>query len=110
LILIIDRFSDKSQLYTVSFGVDSDVLIGSWIWHKSFEISKKEFAELDQIITESVSLVQCVLNIKHPLLQRGHAEKNPPLYIRDLRDYFATRLKYRKFAVKLYEFGRRLYV
>lgn len=110
--LIIDRGIDKPAIYSFSFGMDFDVLIGSWdIYINS--IPKETMSDIDKIVTNSPDLVFCVTHIKHPLLLEGKFSLNDDYYgyssCKDLREYFALRLIHRRYDLKLYEFGKRFF-
>lgn len=116
--LIIDRFSNNSNIYSFEFGPDFDISIGFWRIERQDD---ETMAEIDKIITKSVELKFCVLYIKHPFLleqceQPGYSSSNlwkgitEITFRKKLRDYFALRLLHRRHPVELYEFGRRLFV
>jgi len=117
--LIIDRGSTDKDMYTVEFGPDFDVLIGTWsIWMKA--VDKKTMAEADRIFTNSPNKVFCVTHIKHPLLLESYNEGPVTLQTfwprvddkmlrQPLREYFALRLIHRRYPVDLYEIGKRLF-
>jgi len=118
--LIIDRFYEYKELYTVQFGMDYDVIIFKCDFPKSiFSIDTDDYAEvikgIDKIITNSPNLVFCVTHIKHPLLLKNFKKQNPHWgtsiedHKKKLRNFFAVRLKYRQHKVELIEFGRRLF-
>jgi len=114
MILIVDRGSTKKDIYTYEFGVQQDVMIGSWDIYMN-SIPKETMADLDMIITKSPDLVFCVTHIKHPLLVEGRSNDSTiatdflEVVRRNLREYFALRLIHRRYPVKLYEFGKRIF-
>ncbi len=115
MVLVIDRGIDKRGIYTYSLGIEFDVMIGSWdIYINS--VPKETMADLDMIITKSPDLVFCVTHIKHPLLLEGRSNDSKTIDTdflevvrRNLREYFALRLIHRRYELKLYEFGKRIF-
>lgn len=113
--LIIDRFCTKKDKYHFSFGVDYDISIfEEEIWIHG--VPKETMPEIDRLITGSIELKFCVLNLKHPLLLEPPS--NPLQHFwwigedesyRKLREYFALRLIYRRSSVELIEIGKRLF-
>lgn len=118
--LIIDRKSTITDFYTVDFGPDFDIFIGSWKIPTNL-ISPEALAEADRIITKSVELKWCVMYIKHPLLQKSYTDETQSFSTKffinsdetflkkPLREYFALRLFHRRFPCELIEIGRRLF-
>ena len=117
--LVIDRNSTDKDFYIVDYGVDWDVMIGTWKIPSKF-VTPEAMAEADRIITKSAELKWCVMYIKHPLLLKSYTEEKPlntfwtdvdERFLKSqLRNYFAVRLKYRRFPVELTEIGKRLFV
>jgi hypothetical protein len=106
--LIIDRFSTKKNIYSFGFGPDFDILVAQW--NIPFVKCKETMAEIDRLISNSIDLKFCVLNLKHPLLIEStkDLEKYGHDYKPIIREYFALRLIYRRFPVELIEIGKRL--
>lgn len=113
--LIIDREVDRKHCYSVSFGIDYDILIGRWDFN-TLSIHKDDMAELDRLVTNSPDTVFCICNMKHPLLMKDFSEKessgffnNDHSFKRKLRNFYAVRLRHRKYKVDLLEFGKKYY-
>jgi hypothetical protein len=107
--LIIDRCSTKRFIYSFGLGPDYDILVGQW--NIPFVKCKETMSEIDRLITNSIDLKFCVLNLKHPLLieSNNSLEKFGHDYKPILREYFALRLIHRRFSVELIEVGKRLF-
>jgi len=107
--LIIDRSSTKKNIYSFGFGPEFDILVGQW--NIQFIKCNETMAEIDRIITNSVDLKFCVLNLKHPLLIEStkDLERYGHDYKPILREYFALRLIYRRSEFQLIELGKRLF-
>jgi len=112
--LIIDRSITKKGFYTIQFGPDFDIFIFQeeiWMSGVPFEV----MSEIDKIVTKSAELKFCVLYIKHKLLldyDENNLSNNFFIdneYKQILRNYFAVRLTYRKYDVKLIEIGKKLF-
>jgi len=119
--LIIDRMSTDKDFYTIEFGLDFDVLIGSWKIYTKL-VPAKALVDLDMIVTRSAELKWCVMYIKHPLLLKSYVQEesqsigskvwnksDEKYWKQPLREYFALRLQHRKYPVDLYDIGKRLF-
>lgn len=115
MILVVDRGSTKKGYYSFSFGVDYDVsIIQESIWMSG--VGKEMMADIDKIITNSISLIFCVTHLKHPLImesndkpQNNHSFFSFGLARNILREYFTLRLIHRRSEVQLIEIGKRLF-
>ncbi len=122
--LIIDRSSTERGIYSVDFGPDFDILVGSWKIVMKF-ISPSTMSDIDYLFTNSTSKIFCITHIKHPLLMKSYnkpeqksnqhnasfwSKANEEIWCRPLREYFALRLIHRRYDIDLYELGKRLFV